>query len=222
MKALITMMAMLAATMSAAVAQNVQTVAQANAALVKVAQDRAAITDEYAASERECSARFFVTNCLDKAKEKRRAALAEVRVREVDAEHFKRADSVAKRDADLAERARKDADDAMLRSAQPLKAPKEEHEPAKPSSGLRVADREAEYAAKMKRQEAEDAANAGKRSANVTAFERKQAESERRQKEVARKKAENEEKAKQAAAHAEADKKKAAAQDAAAAAASAK
>jgi hypothetical protein len=218
MKALITMMALLAATMSAAVAQNVQTVAQADAALVKVAQDRAAITDEYAASERECSARFFVTNCMDKAKEKRRAALAEVRVREVDAEHFKRADSVAKRDADLAERARKDADDAMLRAAQPPKAPKEEHEPAKPSSGVRVADREAEYAAKMKRQEAEDAANAGKRSANVTAFERKQAESERRQKEVARKKAENEEKAKQAAAHAEADKKKAAAQDAAAAA----
>jgi hypothetical protein len=217
MKALITMMAMLAATMSAAVAQNVQTVEQANAALVKVAQDRAAITDEYAASERECSARFFVNNCLDKAKEKRRAALAEVRVREVDAEHFKRADSVAKRDADLADRARKDADDAMLRAAQPPKAPKEEHEPAKPSSGVRVADREAEHAAKLKRQEAEDAANAGKRSANVAAFERKQAESERRQKEVARKKAENEEKAKQAAARAEADQKKAAAQQAASA-----
>lgn len=211
MKALITMMAMLAATMSAAVAQNVQTVEQANAALVKVAQDRAAITDEFAASERECSARFFVTNCMDKAKEKRRAALAEVRVREVDAEHFKRADSVAKRDADLADRARKDADEAMLRSAQPPKAPKEEHEAAKPSSAPRLAEREAEHAAKLKRQQAEDAANAGKRSANVAAFERKQAESERRQKEVARKKAENEEKAKQAAARAEADKNKAAA-----------
>lgn len=211
MKAMITLMAMLAATMSAAVAQNVQTVEQANAALVKVAQDRAAITDEYAASERECSARFFVTNCLDKAKEKRRAALAEVRVREVDAEHFKRADSVAKRDADLADRARKDADEAMLRSTQPPKAPKEEHEAAKPSSGPRLAEREAQHDAKLKRQQAEDAANAAKRSANVAAFERKQAESERRQKEVARKKAENEEKAKQAAARAEADKKKAAA-----------
>lgn len=212
MKVIITVVAMLAASIGAASAQNVKSVQQADAALVKVAQDRATITDEFTASERECYTRFFVNNCLDKAKEKRRAALADVRVREVDAQHFKREDSVARRDADLAERARKDADEAMLRAAQPLKPAKEEREAPKPSSGPSLAEREAQHEAKVKRQEQEEAANASKRAASVDAFARKQTESERRQKEVARKKVENEEKAKLAAERAEADKKKAAAQ----------
>ncbi len=212
MKKIITVVAMLAASIGAASAQNVKSVAEANAALAKVAQDRAATNDEFAASERECYTRFFVNNCLDKAKEKRRVALADARAREVDAEHFKREDSVARRDAELAERNRKDADEAALRAAQPPKPPKEEHEAAKPSSGPSLAEREAQHDAKVKRQEQEDAANAAKRAANVDAFERKQVESERRQKEVARKKAENEEKAKQAAERAEAEQKKAAAQ----------
>jgi hypothetical protein len=203
---------MLAATMVAAQAQNVQTVQQANAALVKVGTDRAAISDEYAASERTCYTKFFVNNCLDKAKEKRRAALAEVRLREVDAQHFKRADSVAKRDAELAERARKDADEASLRAAQPPKPVKTEHEEPKAPTGVRVAEREAQHDAKVQRQEREDAANASKRAANVTAFERKQQESEHRQAEVARKTAENAAKAKAAAERAEAQKKKAEAQ----------
>lgn len=212
MKKMITVVAMLAASIGAASAQNVKSVAEADAALVKVANDRAVITDEFAASERECYTRFFVNNCLDKAKEKRRVALADVRVREVDAQHFKREESVARRDAELAERNRKDADEALLRAAQPPKPPKEEREAAKPASGPSLAEREAQHDAKLKRQEQEDAANAAKRAANVEAFERKQTESERRQKEVARKKAENEEKARQAAERAEADKKKAAAQ----------
>ncbi len=212
MKKMITDVAMLAATLGAASAQNVKSVAEADAALLKVAQDRAATNDEFAASERECYTRFFVNNCLDKAKEKRRVALADARAREVDAQHFKREESVAKRDAELAERNRKDADEAALRAAQPPKPPKEEHEAAKTSSGPSLAEREAQHDAKVKRQEQEDAANAAKRAANVEAFERKQVESERRQKEVARKKAENEEKAKQAAERAEADKKKAAQQ----------
>jgi hypothetical protein len=212
MKTMITVVAMLAATLGAASAQNVKSVAEADAALLKVAQDRAATNDEFAASERECYTRFFVNNCLDKAKEKRRVALADARAREVDAQHFKREESVAKRDAELAERNRKDADEAALRAAQPPKPPKEEHETAKTSSGPSLAEREAQHDAKVKRQEQEDAANAAKRAANVEAFERKQVESERRQKEVARKKAENEEKAKQAAERAEADKKKAAQQ----------
>ncbi|NYE59029.1 hypothetical protein FHW58_000181 [Duganella sp. 1224] len=209
MKAIITVMAMLVAPIGAASAQNVKSVAEADAALAKVAQDRAAINDEFAASERECYTRFFVNNCLDKAKEKRRVALADARAREVDAQHFKRADSVARRDADLAERNRKDAEEEALRAAQPPKPAKEEHAPAKPSSGPSLAEREAEHDAKVKRQEREDAANAAKRAANVEAFERKQAESLRRQQEVARKKAENDAKAKEAAERAEADKKKA-------------
>lgn len=209
MKALLTLLAAFAVT---AQAQNVQSVAQANAALEKVARDRAAVNEEFAASERECSSRFFVNYCLDKAKEKRRVALAAVRAVEVDAEHFKRADSVARRDADLAERVRKDQEEAALRAAQPPKAPREEKEAPRAPSGPRVVDREAEYAAKVKRQEEKDAAEAAKRAANVAAFEKKQVESARRQAEVERKKAINAEKAKRAAERLEAENQKAAQQ----------
>jgi hypothetical protein len=122
MKALIALLGALAIT---AQAQNVTSVAQADAALEQVAKDRAAVHEEFAASERECSTKFFVNNCLDKAKEKRRAALAAIRAHRSRGEHFKRADSVAKRDADLADaraRMRKKA----LRAAQPPKPPHEE------------------------------------------------------------------------------------------------
>jgi hypothetical protein len=209
MKALLTLLAAFAVT---AQAQNVQSVAQADAALKKVAVERAAVHDEFAASERECSTKFFVNNCLDKAKEKRRAALAVLRAVEVDAEHYKRVDSVAHRDAELAERVRKDAEEAALGTAQPPKPPKEEKAPPRPPTGPRVADREAEHAAKMKRQEEKDAAEAATRAANVAAFEKKQVESARRQAEVERKKAINAEKARKAAERAAAEDKKAAAQ----------
>ncbi|MRW89163.1 hypothetical protein GJ699_04125 [Duganella sp. FT80W] len=204
-------LAMLSAAATAQ-AEGVKSVDEANVALAKVAKDREATHAEFATSERECYTKFFVNNCLDKAKEKRRVALAEIRAREVDAEHFKRVDSVAKRDADLAERARKDAEEAALRAAQPPKPPKEEHADPKPASGPRVAEREAQHEDKVKRQEREDAANATKRAANVEAFERKKVESERRQAEVKRKMAENAEKAKQAAERDEAERKKAEAQ----------
>lgn len=201
--------ALLGALTISAQAQNITSVEQANAALDKVAKDRAAVHEEFAASERECSTKFFVNNCLDKAKEKRRVALATVRAAEVEAQHFKRADSVARRDADLAERARKDAEEAALRAAQPPKPPHEEKPEPPAPTGPRVADREAAHEAKVKRQEQKDAAEAGKRAANVQAFEKKKVESEHRQAEVARKKAENEAKAER---RAEAEKKKAEAQ----------
>jgi hypothetical protein len=154
----------------AAQAQNVTSVAQADAALVQVAKDRAAVHEEFAASERECSTKFFVNNCLDKAKEN--AAWRWPRsARRSRGEHFKRADSVAKRDADLAERARKDAEEAALRAAQPPKPAEEKA--AAGADRPRVADREAAHEAKMQRIEQQDAAEAGKRAANVEAFERK-------------------------------------------------
>jgi hypothetical protein len=195
-------------------------VEQANATLEQVARERAVVNDEFAASERVCAARFFVNNCLDKAKEKRRAALAGLRAVEVEAQHFKRADSVAKRDADLAERARKDAEDQAQRAAHAPREPKVvDDKPPAPPSGRKVADREAEHAARLKREQAQEAADAGKRAANVEAFERKQVESGRRQAAVAKKKAEN---AARAAAKEASDKKRAEAEAAAAAAAAAK
>lgn len=213
-------LAALGALMSAQAQAQTTSVAQANAKLEQVAKDRDAVEDEFAESERVCSGKFFVNNCLDKAKEKRRVALSGLRAIEVEAEHFKRVDSVAKRDADLAERARKDADEQALRAAHVPKPPKDHDKPAPGrTSGPTVAQREAGHEAKLQRQQVKDATEADKRAANVEAFGKKAAESERRQAEVARKKQVNEAKA---AAKAAADRKRDEADAAADAAAAAK
>jgi len=191
-------------------------VEEADATLAKVARERDAVNAEYAAREAVCNEKFFVNNCLDKAKEQRRAALANLRVLEVEAEHFKRADSVARRDADLAERVRKDEEELARREALPPKPVKDvENAPAPaPPKGRRVAEREADHAAKMKREAAATAADADKRAANVARFEQKKIDAERRQAEVAKRVAETERKV---AAKVAAEKKKAAAAAAAAA-----
>ncbi len=167
-------------------------VEQANATLEQVARDRAAVNDEFAASERVCYSKFFVNNCLDKAKEKRRVALSNLRAVEVEAQHFKRADSVARRDADLP------SAPARMRTTRPRARHSRPSRPRWPTKRrvhrrkpARWSTARAEHAAKLKRIEAQDAAGAGKRAANVAAFERKKADSERRQAEVAKKKAES-------------------------------
>jgi hypothetical protein len=190
-------------------------VAEADATLARVARDREAVNAEYAASEEVCNNKFFVNNCLDKVKEKRRAALANLRALEVEAEHFKRADSVARRDADLAERVRKDEEELARRQALPPKPVKdvENLSAPVPPKGRRIADREAEHAAKLKREAAVTAANADKRAASAARYEQKKIDAERRQAEVAKRVAESERKA---AAKVEEAKKKAAAAAAAA------
>lgn len=181
-------------------------VEQANATLAQVAKDRARVNEEYAASEKVCYTKFFVNNCLDVAKEKRRAALSQLRAVEVEASHFKRQDSVDKRDVELAERVRKDAEEQAMRAQQEPKAAKVvDDTPRAAPGGPSVAEREAQHDAKMQRQQAEDAANAGKRAANVEAYERKKTEALKRQAEIAKKKELAEQKK---AAKAEAEQKK--------------
>jgi len=197
-----------------------QSVEQANTTLATVARDRAAVNEEFSASERVCYTKFFVNNCLDKAKEKRRAALASLHAIEVEADHFKRADSVQKRDADLAERARKDAEDQAQRAAQAPKEPKviDDTPRAAPSSGPSLAQREAEHDAKVKRQQSQEAAEAGKRAANAAAFEQKKTDSLRRQADVLKK---QDESSKRQVAKEAAEKKRAETEAKAAAAAAA-
>lgn len=199
-----------------------QSVPQADERLVQVAKDRAAVNDEYEAGEQVCYKKFFATNCLDKIKDRRRAALAALHAVEVEANHYKREAAVAQRDADLAERARKDADEQAQRALMPKTPVVEKDAPLPPHpAGPTLEQRQAEHDAKVKRQEAEDAANAGKRAANVAAYERKKQESEQRQADVAAKKAAKAEAAKKKAAAASASASASAAAPAASSAASA-
>ena len=214
-----TMGARAESTAPAPVVTPTQSVAQADATLERVTRERAVVASTFAAEEAVCNDKFFVNNCLDKAKEKRRVALAQLRAEEVEAEHFKRAASVAKRDADLAERARRDAEEFARREAQPPKPARTEEElapPAAPRGGKSVAEREAEHAERLRRDAARTASQADKRAANVAAYEKRQADAARRQEQVAKRVAERQAKAEARAAD---EKKKA---DAAAAAAAKK
>ena len=167
-------------------------VEEADAKLKQAASEREAAESEYAAREVECYDKFFVNNCLDKAKEKRRLILVRLRAIEAEANHFKRAESVRLRDIDLArtqETARLDAEQRAAAAPKPMKVVAPEPEAPKPQ-GKSLAEREAEYAAKVKKQAAEEAAEAPRRAAREAAYARKQADAVARQKRVAQRLAE--------------------------------
>lgn len=184
-------------------------VEQADARLAEVAAARDKVNREFAADEQVCNGKFFVNHCLDQAKEKRRLALAGLRAVEVEANRYKRQAAVDKRDAELAERMKKDEEEDARRSAAPQK-PHAEHAATGPTAkpGLSQEQRQAEHDAKERRRQAQEAADAPKRAENVEAFEKKQVESEHRRTRVAERMAEraekNRKKAEAAAARAEA------------------
>jgi colicin import membrane protein len=175
-------------------------VEQADARLAEVAAARAKVNQEFAADEQVCNEKFFVNYCLDQAKEKRRVALAGLRAVEVEANRFKRQAAVDKRDAELAERLKKDAEEDARRAAAPQRT-HAEHAPAGPTAkpGPSLDQRQAEHDAKERRRQQQEAADAPKRAENVAAFERKQQESEHRRARVAERMAERAEKARKKA-----------------------
>lgn len=195
-------------------------VEQADARLAEVAAARAKVNQAYAADEQVCNDKFFVNHCLDDAKEKRRLALAGLRAVEVEANRYKRQAAVDKRDAELAERLKKDAEEDARRTAAPHK-PQAERSAAAPTAkpGPSPEQRQAEHDAKERRRLAQEAADAPKRAENVAAFEKKQAQSEQRRARIAERMAERAEKARKKA---EAAAAKAEAEAAAAKAAAAK
>jgi len=183
----------------------VTSVAQADEQLAAVARERAGIEARFAERERVCYDKFFVTSCLDEAKERRRTALAAQRAIEVQAERFKRQAVVDERDRKLAEADKKYREEEAQLATQPPK-PTREVEAAPPPRAATVPGRIAERNAKLKAAQAKEAAEAPKRAQNVRDYEARKAESAARQQEVARKKAE---KAAKAAKKAEEEKLKA-------------
>ncbi|PQP02421.1 hypothetical protein C5614_00205 [Massilia phosphatilytica] len=167
----------------------VTSVAQADQQLAAVARERAAIEARFAERERVCYDKFFVNNCLDEAKERRRSALAAQRAIEVQAERFKRQATVEERDRNLAEAERRFKEQEARMEAEPPKAAPEPTPlppPRKPTAPARMAERDA----RLRAQQKDEAASAGKRAQNVRDYEARKAESEERQRKVAQRKAE--------------------------------
>ncbi|PLY42375.1 hypothetical protein CSZ94_11200 [Janthinobacterium sp. ROICE36] len=167
-------------------------VEEADAKLKQSASEREAAENEFAVRELECYNKFFVNNCLDQAKEKRRLILVRLRAVEAEANYFKRAESVRLRDIDLArtqESARLDAEQRAAAIPKPVKVVAPEPAPPKPE-GKSIAERDAEQAAKVAKQAAADAAAAPRRAAREADYARKQADAVARQKRVAQRLAE--------------------------------
>ena len=162
------------------VAPTSASLAEADRKLADATARRAAIEAEFAASEQVCYKKFFVNSCLEKAKEKRREALAVVRSIEVEAELYQRRDKADARDRALAESQKEFEVDAAQRAANPR--PERVVEPApEPKPVAAQADRAAENAAKLKRIAEQEQAEAGKRARKAANFEKKRQESERRE-----------------------------------------
>ncbi|KQY01705.1 hypothetical protein ASD28_09475 [Massilia sp. Root133] len=181
----------------------VTSVAQADQQLAAVARERAAIEARFAERERVCYDKFFVNNCLDEAKERRRSALAAQRAIEVQAEHFKRRAVVEERDRNLAEAERRFKEQEARMAAEPPK-PAAEPTPVPAQRKAIAPERMAERDARLRAQKQQEAASAGKRAQNVRDYEARKAQSEERQRKVAQRKAE---KAAKAAKEAEDAKK---------------
>jgi hypothetical protein len=193
--------AVLAACSSAPEVSNVpslapsSSVAQANQRLAAVARERAAIEARFAERERVCYDKFFVNHCLDEAKERRRSALAAQRAIEIEASHYLREEKVEERERAMAEaEARyKAEEEALANQPAPAKEPRgvTEAPPPRPSQ---AAGRIARHNAKVQEAAAREQADAAKRAANVEAYNKRKAESEERQRIVAKRKAEKAEK----------------------------
>ncbi|WP_426196576.1 hypothetical protein [Massilia sp. DWR3-1-1] len=156
-------------------------------ALVKV--ERARAETRFVDGERLCYTKFFTNNCLDKVREEHRAALANVRAIEIEAEHFERKTRADERDAALLlSQQQFEQEQATLR-ANPPPPPRQEPPAAAPRPPAK-GDRSAEHAARLKRIAAQEQAGAAQRDASIKAFEARKAVSEQRLQEVERKKAE--------------------------------
>ncbi len=161
-------------------------VAQATRRLEEVKAERAATEAAFAASEQVCYTKFFVNNCLDAAKEKRRSKLAVLRAVEVEAEYFQRKANVEQRDRDVAEAIKEfEAGEARM-AAQPPPAPRVVPERVTPAPRALIKERRSRAAEHAAQQQAD----APQRAASARAFAERKAKSEERQREVAEKKAE--------------------------------
>ncbi|WP_426102450.1 hypothetical protein [Massilia sp. TSP1-1-2] len=174
-------------------------VAQASRRLDEVARERAAAESVFAASEQLCYAKFFVNNCLDAVKEKRRSRLAVLRAIEVEAERYKRQAAVDQRDRDVAQSVKEFEQGEARMAAQPASAPRVAPERTAPAPRAMLKDRSAEHAAKQAERVAQQQAEAPQRAANARAFEERRLKAEQRKREIEAKLAEKAAKAAAAA-----------------------
>lgn len=180
-------------------AQSITSVAVADAALADVTRERTEINNRLHAAELACRPVFFMTRCLDAAKERRHTALAMLRPIEIEANAFKRRERVVERDRLLEEKREKAERDA-LNEQNSVKIRKSGAPPASPAGALdttRSTTVPASTAPHNVRtphvaKPLTPSIDAATEARNMASYDRKGAESAERQREIAAKKAEKE------------------------------
>ncbi len=182
----------------------------ANAVLLEIAKKRELINLQYAQEEAACQPKFFMTSCLDDAKEKRRLALAEIRPTEIRAERYKRASKVEERDAALAQKQREHAEELPKRQLEQKKREEDrlereakvntEVDAAKAATiaaqrAQELAKRQSEADEKAKQRLANRGQDAKMRAEKLAEYDKKQEAFAQREKDMAKRQQEKQEKA---------------------------
>lgn len=175
----------------------IDSVEHADAALAQSNLEREIIDDQYLDAQRGCYQKFFVSHCLEVAKERNRVAVKQVKEVEVEANAFKRKAKADDRDQVLADQRQKDEQDAIERAAD-----QKAHEAAaarKLSDSVakeqQVKEREQQtagqedlrvrqHAEKQRQESAAEATKAPQRAANEQAYKQKVQKAEAHRKEV--------------------------------------
>lgn len=183
--------------------ESIQSTETADAVLLQASKERTMLGDRYIDDQRDCFKKFFVSSCLEDAKERNRISLKQVREVEVAADEFKRQSKADDRDKSLSEQRIKDEQDAIRRAKdqkdkQASSARKTKDSAVKQRS---VSERETQAAghaddrvkahqAKVQSDAAAEAAKAPQRAANEKAYKEKVKAAEAHRLDVAAKKAE--------------------------------
>jgi hypothetical protein len=186
-------------------ADSIQSEDTAKSALKDVEVARGELDARYEAEQRACYPKFFTTMCLDKATERRRRDMADVRKIEVEANAYLRKAKVVERDRKLAEKAAQNESDATQRAqqAQQHQAAVGEHaEQNEKSAAGEEAQRQKraddavrkrdDYAEREQQRQAHAVRDAEQREENVAKYNKKLKDAQARQADVAKKKAQRE------------------------------
>lgn len=167
-------------------------------ALLEVKQMRMRIETRFEEEQKACYPKFFTNICLNKAKDKQRQDLLNLRPIEIEANAFNRKQRVVERDRRLAEKAVKDEQERKDRKIPILPntgsdnsvVEQDSSESSRQTRAEKAAQKRAAFDEDQRKREQQAPAEAAKREENAQKYEAKVDAYEERQREVAKKQAE--------------------------------
>lgn len=159
---------------------------------------RVLIDAQFADEQKACFQKFFATSCLNDAKGRHRIAAAKVRSIEIEVNKFKRHANVMARDKALAAKQDKNAAELVNHEKESRAASMQNTSGSLPgsptSSPVKSSEKDEKRTSKhhvdVRKEQKTEAELEKQRASHIAAFEKKQQESEARQREVAAKKLE--------------------------------